>query len=79
MELSLDKGVDSASDADVQWPAVVVTSRMIELLQPQELQALFVGTLSSGLVPGTAPECSFLCVLLGCEKLLVFHEMSDWA
>ncbi|KAL0055275.1 hypothetical protein WJX82_009859 [Trebouxia sp. C0006] len=35
-------------------PAVVVTSRMIELLQPQELQALLVGCLSSGIAPGDA-------------------------
>ncbi len=48
--------LDSLSDAAVIQPAVVVTSRMIELLQPQELQALFVGCLSSGIVAGRLPN-----------------------
>ncbi|DBA97235.1 TPA: hypothetical protein ACH3X1_014983 [Trebouxia sp. C0004] len=48
--------LDSLSDAAVLQPAVVVTSRMIELLQPQELQALLVGCLSSGTVAGDASQ-----------------------
>ena len=43
---------DSESAAAVHQTAVVVTSRMIELLQPQELQAMFVGALSTGLMTG---------------------------
>lgn len=46
------QGVDCASTAALQQPAVVVTSRMVELLQPEELQAMFVATLSTGLAPG---------------------------
>ena len=49
---SARSSLDSLSDAAVIQPAVVVNSRMIELLQPQELQALFVGCLSSGIVAG---------------------------
>ena len=44
--------VDSMSAAAVHQPAVVVTSRMVELLQPAELQAMFIGCLSSGLLAG---------------------------
>lgn len=63
-------GCDSASDAAVQQPAVVVTSRMIELLQPEELQAMFVGTLSNGVTAGIHllngllmhAQVGFLCV-----------------
>jgi hypothetical protein len=48
--------LDCLSDAAVLQPAVVVTSRMIELLQPQELQALLVGCLSSGIAAGRLPN-----------------------
>ncbi len=47
-------GLPAASASAVQQPAIVVTSRMIELLQPEELQAMFVGALSSGFVEGAA-------------------------
>ena len=47
------QGLDTESVAAVHQPVVVVTSRMVELLQPRELQAMFVGTLSTGLAPGT--------------------------
>ena len=48
--------LDCLSDAAVLQPALVVTSRIMELLQPQELQALFVGCLSSGIVAGRLPR-----------------------
>lgn len=51
--------VDSVSAAAVHQAAVVVTSRTIELLQPAELQAMFIGCLSSGLLAGS------LLLLLG--------------
>ena len=56
--------LDSLSDAAVLQPAVVVTSRMIELLQPQELQAMLVGCLSSGIAPGRLPNGS--CLAIAC-------------
>ena len=54
--------LDSLSDAAVVQPAVVVTSRMIELLQPQELQALLVGCLSSGIAPGRLFQQRLSCM-----------------
>ncbi|KAL3133056.1 hypothetical protein ABBQ38_006962 [Trebouxia sp. C0009 RCD-2024] len=53
-------GLDAESEAAVHQPVVVVTSRMVELLQPQELQAMFVGALSTGLAPdeGAQPPSS---------------------
>ena len=62
-------GCDSASDYAVQQPAVVVTSRMIELLQPEELQAMFVGTLSNGVTAGI----HLLNVLLCMHKWVCVH------
>ena len=50
---------DNASATAVQQPAVVVSSRMIELLQPKELQAMFVGALSIGLMTGSTPLSNF--------------------
>ena len=46
------QGLDTESAAAVHQPVVVVTSRMVELLQPRELQAMFIGALSTGLAPG---------------------------
>lgn len=46
------QGLDTESVAAVHQPVVVVTSRMVELLQPRELQAMFVGALSTALAPG---------------------------
>ena len=46
------QGADCESAAAMQQPAVVVTSRIVELLQPDELQAVFVGTLITGLASG---------------------------
>ncbi len=54
--------LDSVSNAAVLQPAVVVTSRMIELLQPQELQALLVGCLSSGIAPGRLFQQRLSCM-----------------
>ena len=47
-------GVAAAASAAVPQSAIVVTSRMVELLDPMELQAMFVGTLSIGLLGGTS-------------------------
>ena len=58
--------LDCLSDAAVLQPAVVVTCRMIELLQPQELQALFVGCLSSGIVAGRLADRA--CLALPAEQ-----------
>ena len=57
-------GLDAESEAAVHQPVVVVTSRMVELLQPQELQAMFVGALSTGVGPGgfTYPCTSQYCI-----------------
>ena len=46
------QGMDTESTAAIHQPVIVVTSRMVELLQPEELQVMFVGALSTGLAPG---------------------------
>lgn len=46
------QGLDTESAAAGYQPVVVVSSRMVELLQPRELQAMFVGALSTSLAEG---------------------------
>lgn len=54
------QGTDTESAAAVYQPVIVVTSRMVELLQPWELQAMFVGALSTGLAPGVCSSSVLL-------------------
>ena len=54
------QGLDVESAAAVHQPVVVVSSRMVELLQPRELQAMFVGALSTGLAPGVCSSSLLL-------------------
>lgn len=54
------QGLDTESVAAGYQPVVVVSSRMVELLQPQELQAMFVGALSTGLAEGLSSSCPSL-------------------
>ena len=71
-------GVDAESAAAGQQAAVVVTSRMVELLQPAELQAMFVGALSTALVPGLLDSYTHTLHAASQRTLLSTGLASDW-
>ena len=41
-----------AGASAIQQPVLVVSSRLVEVLQPEELQMMFLTTLSTALAPG---------------------------
>lgn len=49
---ALQRGNSEAAVSTVGQPVLVVSSRLVEVLQPEELQMMFLGALSTALAPG---------------------------
>ena len=78
---ALHRGNSEAVVSSVGQPVLVISSRLVEVLQPEELQMMFLGALSTALAPG---RCAwwftgmYSTAQLDCSAAQLTGEMASW-